>query len=150
MEGLEEIKVEWTILGDYASIADGKMYLQGGGWERLTVNTAFPARRMIGIAQSILVPWEDTNIPIKLEIEIQSADGASIVKGANEVKVGRPPDHPPGMPIRVMSATNLGIEFKEAGSYRIVSKINGEDETATLTPFYILPGPMLTMQPKQS
>lgn len=141
------MEVEWTILGDYAHIADGKLYLQGGGWERLSVNTKFPVRQMLGIAQSILVPWDETNQPIDLQVDIQTADGASLVKGKNQVKVGRPPDHPPGMPIRVMSATNLGLEFKEPGSYVIVSTLDGKE--ATRTPFYIIPGPLLAMKQQQ-
>lgn len=142
------MEVEWTILGDYAHIAEGKLYLQGGGWERLNVNTGFPVRQQIGIAQSILVPWDETNQPIDLEIEIQTADGASLLKGKNQVKVGRPPDHPPGMPIRAMSASNIFFEFKEPGSYVLLSTLNGAE--AKRTPFYIIPGPLLAMKQHQA
>lgn len=144
---VESIKVEWVILGDYADIVGGKLFLQGGGWERLTVNTEFPVKRMIGIATSVMIPWGETNKPANLEVEVQTADGNRVIKGTSEVKVGRPPDHPPGMPVRRMSASNLVLELKSAGSYVIVSKLNGKE--ATRTPFYIIPGPLLAMKQQQ-
>lgn len=141
------MEVEWLILGDYAHVAEGKMYLQGGGWERLTVNTDFPIRRMLGIAASLLIPWDETNEPANLEVDVQTDDGASLVKGTSQVRVGRPADHPPGMPVRAMSATNLQLEFKTAGSYVLVSKLNGRE--GPRTPFYVVPGPLLAMKQQQ-
>ena len=69
------MEIEWLILGDYAHMADGKLYLQGGGWERLNVNSGFPTKQMFGIATSVLVPWDETNQLINLEIEVQTEDG---------------------------------------------------------------------------
>ncbi len=139
--------VEWLILGDYAHMADGKLYLQGGGWERLTVNDGFPSKHMVGIATSVLSPWAETNQPNNIEIEVQTEDGETLAKINGQLKVGRPPDHPPGMPIRSTLAANLGLEFKTAGSYVIIARL--EEQELKRTAFYVIPGPLLAMKQQQ-
>ena len=141
------MEVEWLILGDYVHVADGKLYLQGGGWERLTVNNGFPTKRMVGIATSILVPWDETNQTGNLEIEVQTEDGQLLAKINGQLKVGRPPDHPPGMSQRSQVAANLMLEFKTAGSYVIIARL--EEQEMKRTPFFVIPGPLLAMKQQQ-
>lgn len=139
--------IEWLILGDYAHMADGKLYLQGGGWERLNVNSGFPTKQMFGIATSVLVPWDETNQLINLEIEVQTEDGGSLAKINGQMKVGRPPDHPPGMTQRSVVAANLPLELKTAGSYVIIARLEGQEMKRT--PFFVIPGPLLAMKQQQ-
>src|SRR5688500_1930861 len=37
-----QMEVEWLILADSAQVIGGKLFLLGGGWDVLTVNTSFP------------------------------------------------------------------------------------------------------------
>ena len=141
------MEVEWIIIGDYAHMADGKLYLQGGGWERLTVNDGFPTKRMVGIAVSVLIPWSETNQPTNFEVEVQTEDGNPVAKINGQLKVGRPPDHPPGMPVRSMLAANLGLEFKTAGSYVLIARL--EEQEIKRASFYVIPGPLLAMKQQQ-
>ncbi len=141
------MEVEWLILGDYAHMADGKLYLQGGGWERMMVNDGFPSKRMVGIATSVLIPWAETNQPINVEVEVQTEDGDTLARINAQLKVGRPPDHPPGMPIRATLAANLGLEFKTAGAYVIIARL--EEQEMRRTAFYVIPGPLLAMKQQQ-
>ena len=44
MNDLDELldattSIEWLILADAAEVVGGKLYLMGGGWDRLTVNS---------------------------------------------------------------------------------------------------------------
>ncbi|MCH8993649.1 MAG: hypothetical protein IH959_01610 [Chloroflexi bacterium] len=147
MQEVEHTQVEWVILCDYAQMADGKLFLQGGGWERLTVNDDFPSKRIVGIATSILIPWAETNQPTNLEIEVQTEDAQTLAKINAQLKVGRPPDHPPGMPVRATVAANLGLTFKTAGSYVIIARL--EEQVMKRTTFYVIPGPLLAMKQQQ-
>ena len=142
VKGLMDL--EWLILADFAQIVGGKLYLQGGGWDRLTVNSGFPVRQNLGIAASISVPWNETNQPGHFNIEIQTEDGAVLAGFGGEFKVGRPADHPPGQIQRAQVAANLTLELKEPGTYVILAKL--EEQELARIPFFVVPGPMLAMK----
>ena len=137
------MRIEWLILADYAQVIENKLYLQGGGWDRLTVNTGFPLNRQVGIAASIVVPWNETNQQGNFEIEIQDDDGATIAKIEGGFKVGRPPDHPPGQDQRAQIAGNLSLSLKE-GTYAIIARLEGKEDARTQ--FNVVRGPMLAMK----
>jgi hypothetical protein len=138
------MELEWLILSDFAQIIGGKLYLQGGGWDRLTVNSGFPVNQGLGLAASFSVPWNETNQPGRFNIEVQTQDGAVLAGFGGEFKVGRPADHPPGQVQRAQLAANLGLELKEPGTYVVVAKL--EDQEMGRVPFFVVPGPMLAMQ----
>jgi hypothetical protein len=141
---VKRMDVEWLILADYAQMAENKLYLIGGGWDRLTVNTKFPLQQNIGIAVSIQVPWNETNQPGNFEVSVQSQDGVSLATLGGQFKVGRPPDHPQGEVQRAQIAANLPIEIKEPGIYVIVATLEGQEMKRV--PFFVVPGPLLAMQ----
>lgn len=121
------MQVEWIILGDAAQVVDGKLYLLGGGWKMLTVNSEFPIQHQIGIAVSYEVPWTETNMQQQSLLEIQTADGEVIVGINVGFEVGRPPGTPSG-PQRFQFAANLALPLKEPGTYVIVAKVDGQDD----------------------
>ncbi len=139
--------VEWLILGDFAQVVDNKLYLQGGGWDRLTVNTGFPIEYRVGIAASFRVPWVETNELASVEIEVLTDDGASVAKIEGQFKVGRPADHPPGQDQRTQIAGNLTVKLEHAGTYAIEARIGGE--VRKRTHFNVVPGPILKMRQQQ-
>ena len=142
------MNVEWLIMGDYAQVVEGKLYLIGGGWSTLTINTGFPAKHMLGIAASVIVPWNETNQKSRLEIEVLTDDGGSLAKGGGEFTVGRPPTHPPGQDQRMQFAANVGVELKNPGTYSIVGRLEGQEDARTQ--FNVVPGPALAMKQKYS
>lgn len=73
------MKLEWLILADSAQVIGNKLYLLGGGWDRVTINKGFPALHPMAVALSFRVPWEETNRKHKFEVEIVTADGKQIV-----------------------------------------------------------------------
>lgn len=135
---------EWLILADFATVVEGKLYLQGGGWSTLTVNSEFPASRAIGIAASIDVPWGETNTQGNFEIEVQNDDGATLAKFGGGFIVGRPPTHPPGQAQRAQVAQTLSLRFENPGTYAIIGLLEGE--VRKRTQFNVVEGPMLAMK----
>ena len=50
--------IEWLILADGAQVVGNKLYLMGGGWDKLQINGGFPKQHATGIALAIKVPRE--------------------------------------------------------------------------------------------
>lgn len=137
------MKTEWLILADHADIVGNKLYVNGGGWNILTVNTGFPAIQQCGIAAAFDVPWNETNQRHTVELEIVSGDGVSLAKAGAQLEIGRPPGLPVGQSQRAQLAMNLQLQLAAAGTYEIIARIEGQEETRTH--FNVIPGPMLQM-----
>lgn len=139
---------EWLMLADYAEVIAGKLYLHGGGWDRLTVGSEFPTAKIIGIAASFVVPWNETNKKIAARIEIQTQDGAIVGKLDGQFEVGRPAGIPPGQDQRFQLAANVPMKFDSAGVFALVGYVDGEESART--PFYVVAGPGVQEKGKQA
>jgi hypothetical protein len=135
------VQVEWLILADYVEIIGGKLYLMGGGWDVLTVNTAFPHARPVGLAAAFSVPWNETNQRHNVEIEMLSDDGQTVGKVGAQFEVGRPAGIRAGQGQRFQLAANVQLNLPGPGTYVIVARIEGQEEARV--PFNVIPGPML-------
>src|SRR5690349_6227623 len=141
----ERVSVEWLILADSAQVVGGKLFLLGGGWDVLTVNTDFPLNKRCAVAASFRVPWNDTNTPQDIEIEICTEDRRdTLIKANGQIEVGRPPGIPEGSVQRAQIAADMALTFPGPGTYEIVARINGEDKGHV--PFRVVPGPMLLLR----
>jgi Family of unknown function (DUF6941) len=141
------MEVEWLILADWAQVIGNKLYVQGGGWDKLTVNSGFPTNHAIGIGASFRVPWNETNQLATAEIEVLTDDGASVAKIEGQFKVGRPADHPPGQEQRTQIAANITLKLERAGTYAVVARLEGQEQGRTH--FNVVPGPLLAMKQQQ-
>jgi hypothetical protein len=125
------MRTEWLILADAAQIVAGKLYLMGGGWDVLTANQALPVTRHCALAASYVIPWTETNQRFNVEIVIVSDEGKELGKISGQVEVGRPAGIPPGSEQRAQIAAELTLEFAQAGSYAIISSIEGREDLRT-------------------
>lgn len=135
------ISIEWLIIADYAEVIGDKLYLQGGGWNRLTVNSDFPVDRLIGLAVSFDVPWEDTNERHSVQVELTTADGGSLGKMDGQFEVGRPVGVPAGQAQRTQLALNLPLKIGGPGTFVVVGRVDGEE--LRRVHFNVVPGPNL-------
>jgi hypothetical protein len=135
------VQVEWLILADYVEIIGGKLYLMGGGWDVLTVNTAFPHARPVGLAAAFSVPWNETNQRHNVEIEMLSDDGQTVGKVGAQFEVGRPAGIRAGQGQRFQLAANVQLNLPGPGTYVIVARIEGQEEARV--PFNVITGPLL-------
>jgi hypothetical protein len=128
------------LLCDAAQVADGKLFVLGGGWS-LTGPDPTPS----AIAVKLEVPWHEADQAHHWELFLVDADGREVtVPGPDDTmqpieirgdfQVGRPTEIPEGSPIDLPLAFNLGPLPLEPGSrytWRLV--IDGEtDESWTL------------------
>ncbi|HUV44844.1 MAG TPA: hypothetical protein VMW13_08450 [Dehalococcoidales bacterium] len=141
------MEVEWLILADSAQVVGNKVYLLGGGWDRLTVNTQFPANQRCAVALSMIVPWNETNQKHSFEVEIAADDPTteepkSVVKAGGQFEAGRPPGIPPGQDQRIQLAIDMNLKIETAGTKVIIARIDGQEMRRTH--FNVVPGPRLS------
>lgn len=120
--------VEFLLLADRAEAANGKLYVMGGGWDRVmppAPGVAVP----LSFAVSILVPWNATNRDFALTITIQDADGQPTdFKAEATINTGRPPYVIQGHSQRVIIAIPMALlAFAKDGRYEAQAAINGTE-----------------------
>lgn len=102
------------LLADHAQVAEGKLFISGGGW-----SLTGPAPTPGAIAIKIELPWDRTNVRHRVQIELVDADGHPVtvttpmgtvepVQVGAEFEAGRPPGLKPGTSIDVPLAFNYG------------------------------------------
>ena len=141
------MEVEWLILADYAEVIGNKLYVTGGGWDVLTVNTEFPVRHRCAVATSFKVPWNETNQRHNAELEVATQDGSTLAKAGAQFEVGRPAGIPPGQDQRWQFALNIELSIEQAGTFVIIARIEGQEMARSQ--FNVVLGPMLQMQTRR-
>jgi hypothetical protein len=133
-----------ALLADSVAVAEGKVYVQGGGWNLINVQ-AFPfVQDRIGIALIVKVPYTATNQEHRFKLSLQDEDGEVVVLGdappgvetedgkirgiEGAFNIGRPPLLPPGDEQIIPLALNLnGISFERPGRFAFVFEIDGTE-----------------------
>jgi len=140
------MKVDWIILADYTEVVNAKLYLTGGGWETLTVNSGFPVPYQCGVAVAFSVPWTETNQAHDMAVQISDDDEAHKLAEINgQFEVGRPPGIRLGQSQRVQFAVNLPLVFPKPGGYIVKARV--EDQVLGSTTFAVVAGPSLALTP---
>lgn len=120
------------ILCDAAQVADGKLYIIGGGW-----NMTESANPIMAIAILVTVPWSMTNRKFRWSLELMDEDGNNVMAGETErpvmfeggFEVGRPPGLKPGVSFNLPLALNsIGTPLQPDRAYRWELKIDGNPE----------------------
>ena len=136
--------VEWLILADAAQVTSHKLYLLGGGWDRLTIARPLPVTHQMAVAAAFRVSWNETNHKHDFEIEVADADGLTVIKLGGQFEVGRPPGITPGQDQRTQIALNMGLPLKRLGTYVVVARLDGEEQRSF--PFNVVAHPGLSKQ----
>ena len=106
-----------AIIADSVITAEGKLYVQGGGWDTIGSAT-FPFRQpRIGIGVPLRIPWNRTNEMHTLSLRIVDQD-------ENKIALGEAPpgsDAPDGKVREIKGQFNLGRPpFLSVGDSQIV------------------------------
>jgi hypothetical protein len=126
------ITIDYMVVADAATAAEGKHYIHGAGWDTIFAQQ-FPAvHSSIAVAFLLRVPWNDTNSPCRVEVDLLDADDRSILPNppgplGGPITVGRPPNVTPGNDLLAPFVFNLaGTTFNGPGDYVIVMRREGE------------------------
>ncbi|MFZ4583975.1 MAG: DUF6941 family protein [Acidimicrobiia bacterium] len=136
-----------AILADSVVCAEGKLYVQGGGWTTIWTNQVPLQWPRVGIGLLITVPWLDTPQEHTFSLRVENEDGQVLSLGASppdtagevealdalggEFFVGRPRGLPDGDNQVVPVALNIdGLVLPRFGAYRFVIQLDGADATS--------------------
>ncbi|MEO6120764.1 MAG: hypothetical protein ABIW46_02250 [Acidimicrobiales bacterium] len=134
------------MLCDSAQVADGKLYILGGGW---SVTGPDPAPSAIAI--KLEVDWHEAATGHHWELFLVDADGREIsfetpegtrqaIEIRGDFEVGRPQGVPPGTPIDLPLAINLGpLPLSPGGRYTWRFTVDGDSDTAWAVSFTTRP-----------
>ena len=121
------------LLADYAVVADGKLFVSGGGWSVTTPGA--PS----AIAMKLDVPWDRANSQLHLRLRLIGQDGEPVVFPGPEgpqpveingdVEVGRPPGVLPGADLDFPLVFQIGpLPLQPGQRYEWVLDIDGVTE----------------------
>lgn len=85
------LRAECFMICDGVQAVQGKLYVLGGGWDRLFV-AKFPTEHTVSLAVKLAIPFQDTNERLPLRMEVLGEDGQPVVPEplSAEVEAGRP------------------------------------------------------------
>ena len=133
------MQLGFLLLTDYSEVLGGKVYAMGGGWNMLRF-PSLPTDHSFGLAFGIDVPWDETNRPHQLLLEIQDPDGTRLGdEFAVEFETGRPPGAVQGQDQRIALSLTAQITFETAGPHAVV--VSAGDEEIARSRFYVLEAP---------
>lgn len=126
-------RVDCFLLVDSAQVANGKLFILGGGWARLTT-TQVPVTRTFETAIRVVVPWTETNRPHSLELQVENEDGRALLETPvkAEIRVGRPAQLKDGTDQVVPLALRIGpVTLEREGRYALILRYEGEETART-------------------
>jgi len=134
-----------AFLADSVVTSEGKLYVQGGGWNIIHTAAVPTHHPRVGIGMIVRIPYTATNQPHKFELRLEDEDGNELPLGKSppgagpqreegtisriggEFNVGRPAGIYPGEEQLLPFAINLdGLRFEKIGAYRFVLDVDGE------------------------
>ncbi|MHB8660043.1 MAG: DUF6941 family protein [Solirubrobacteraceae bacterium] len=124
----DDISIPYMFLADGADAVGGKLYVLGGGWDRIMVpNLPGNSIKPFALGLGITVPYTHTNRKFTLTVELIDADGTQIGDVLRaDLETGRPP----GLTAGTSQNTPLGITanpaFPSAGRFEFVAQIDGQ------------------------
>lgn len=126
-------RIDCFLLVDSAQVANGKLYMLGGGWARLTT-TQIPVTRSFETAIRVVVPWTETNRSHALDVQIENEDGQMLLETPvkAEIRVGRPAQLKDGTDQVVPLVLRVGpVTLEREGRYALVMRYEGEETART-------------------
>jgi hypothetical protein len=132
------MKVTTAMLADAAVVQGGKLYIHGGGWDTLWVETLPATQPAMAFAWIFQVEYSEALEEIRFVVELLDEDEAptgSRLEAA--LNAGHPPGSRRGAPVFIPLQWTLNlVEFPHAGGYRIRVSV-GERELASV-PFRVI------------
>lgn len=117
----------FLLLADHSEAVNGKLYLNGGGWNVLRL-PELPHEWAFHIALGIDIAWHETESQHDLFVSIQDPDGVELGEGlAANFETGRPEGMPPGQEQRLVMSIGASANFETFGPHAAVVQVDGEE-----------------------
>lgn len=109
-------------MADRAEVVNGKLYLMGGAWDRISPTT-FPHRMILGIALGVRIPFAHTDDQHTVAVELLQ-DEQRLIGFEAKLTTGRPPGMA-GMDMLVPMAFNIPIAVPVEGQLVLRAAVDG-------------------------
>jgi len=121
------------MLADHAQVADGKLFISGGGW-----TACAPGAAPCAVAVIFHVPWQETNKKVSFSLRLIDEDGTPVtqpgatdglpvvVNGSFEPR--RPAAVAPGTEISVPMSFNIVLHLEPSKRYSWVLDVDGRTD----------------------
>jgi hypothetical protein len=125
------MKLTSAMLSDAAQVQSGKLYVLGGGFDTISVRKLPATHRSVSLAMVAEVGPDERQQDLELVVQLVDEDGAELgVMAKGKLRVGAPPNLPPGSPSIVPIVTPFhNVTFPEAKGYAFVVSMNETELT---------------------
>jgi hypothetical protein len=123
------------MLADHAQVADGKLFISGGGW-----STCGPGPVPCSVAVLFHVPWQETDRQVRFTLRLVDEDGHGVHQPGPESAVPvhvdghfvahRAPTVAPGTEITVPMTFNIVLQLEPGARYAWILEIDGYTDDA--------------------
>lgn len=128
------------MIADAAAVQGGKLYVHGGGWDRITTASLPWVHPTLALAFILRIEYLEALRDHPVTIELLDDDEQLVFpKIEGSVRVGHPPTLAAGSPLFVPQAITLNsLQFAKHGTYRFRVTAGG---SVAEVPFYVSPPP---------
>lgn len=125
------MKLTSAMLADAAQVQSGKLFVLGGGFDTISVRQLPATHRSLSLAMVAEVGPDERQQDLELVVQLVDEDGAELgVIAKGKLRVGAPPNLPPGSPSIVPIVTPFhNVSFPEAKGYAFVVSMNESELT---------------------
>lgn len=134
------MRLDFLILADRAEAVNGKLYMVGGGFDRVGVFPV-PGTANYDVALGFMVGYNETNRPHSFQLRMESEDNEVVlvdnkpVLVGGQVEVGRPPGMVAGQEQRVIIVVRGPFPAPRKGAFAWVPIL--DDQELERTRFYL-------------
>ncbi len=115
------MKTEFLILADAAQVANGKLFILGGGWT-LYRSAVYPAQVQLALGIGILIEWSEAGIRHPVTITMADEGGVLVMPELRgQVEAGKPEELGAGVTQRALLAVNAGLVIPRPGRYVVAA-----------------------------
>ena len=125
------MKLTSAMLADAAQVQSGKLFVLGGGFDTISVRKLPATHRSLSLAMVAEVGPDERQQDLELIVQLVDEDGGEVgVTAKGKLRVGAPPNLPPGSPSVVPIVSPFhNVTFPEAKGYAFVISMNGTELT---------------------
>ena len=123
------------MLADHAQVADGKLFVSGGGW-----SVCGPGPVACAVALLFHIPWQHTNERISFTLRLLDEDGMPVsqpgpdgsqeVQAGGQFEAGRPAGLAPGTDINVPITFNMVLQLAPGRRFTWVLEVDSQVDEA--------------------
>jgi hypothetical protein len=138
------MQVTTAILADAATVAEGKLYVHGAGWNVIIAPQIPASHPSLALALAFKLDWHEGNEDLPIVVELVNEDGKSAgVRSEMTLRVAPTPVTKKGDDLySYLAHTFIGLRFDEYGAYRFQVVHGGEIHAKV--PLSVLPPTLLT------